>query len=156
MKVLKFCTWFFLITIVATSCSRIKDPDFRSIESVEIADLSTQRISFDCDLIFYNPNSFALDLDRAEIEILVDSIDIGQVKQTYNSLMPGKDNFNMPVFIDLDISKLYKGDALGAITRGLKIVKSRELEIHLKGNIYVGKGDIKIPVPVNRVTLVEF
>ena len=145
-----------LIISVFFSCTEIRHPEVIGFDSIELVNLSTNNFKVNGDIIFYNHNPFSLDLDKAEIDIQVDGISLGSVIQNYNTSMPSSSEFNMPVTIDLNLEKLYQNDATSAITRGLKIVRSKELEIFMDGYITVGRGSLEIRVPIEKTEKLAF
>ena len=62
----------------------------------------------------------------------------------------------MPVRIDMDLSKLYKDDPLGAISKGLKIINEKQINVLFQGEIKVGKGKAMVSVPIDQLENVKF
>lgn len=126
------------------------------IENVQIDQLSTSEVSVNVDVILNNGNDFALDLASADLQVLVDDIEVAKLFQTYDTSMPAQSDFPMPLYIKIDLGKLNKNNPIAAVTRGLKIVSERKLEVHLMGTIAVGKGSAKIQVPVDQIQTISF
>lgn len=149
------CSFFFSM-LLFYSCESIKNPTLISIENVIIDELSTSTVSMNVDAILNNENSFALDLASAELQILVDDIEVAKIFQTFDTSMPGRSEFPMPLYIKMDLKQLAKDNPIAAVTQGLKIMSERQLNVQLLGTIRVGKGSAKIEVPIDQVQLVSF
>jgi LEA14-like dessication related protein len=147
---------FFGLLVLFSGCSTIEEPTLSGIADVEILTANQKKIELNANMIFQNPNGFALDLAKAKIVTLVDEIEIAEIDQTYDSSMQANAEFRMPFHIIMDIEKLYKNNSIAALTKGLKIISERKIEVHFKGNIDVGKGRAKISVPIDRKELVNF
>ena len=139
-----------------SSCNSFDEPTLEGIENVELEELSTKKLLVKADMLIHNPNPFALDLAEANLVAIVEEIELAEIKQTYDTEMAANENFRMPVEINLDLTKLYKDDPLGAISKGLKIVNERKLAVLFQGNIKVGKGNAKVPVPIDKIEEVKF
>ena len=147
-----------LLSVLFISCNNLalEDPTLERIEDVDIKEMSKDRIDMDAHLIINNPNIVALDLASADLDVLVDNIVIANIKQTLDATMPAKAEFKLPVKITMDLVKLYKNDPLTAISKGLKIMSDKKLDVQFKGNIKAGKGMAKLTVDVDQVEIVQF
>lgn len=140
------------------SCNNLtlEEPTLERIEDVDIKEMNKDRIDMDAHLIINNPNGMALDLASADLDVIVDDIVIANIKQTVDATMPAKAEFKLPVKITMDLAKLYKNNPLGALTKGLKIMSDKKLEVQFKGNIKAGKGVAKLTVDVDQIEIVKF
>ncbi len=145
-----------ILTIGFSSCNPITEPTIERIEKVEIEELNTKVVKGTADMVLHNPNSFALDLASADMVAIVDDVELATIKQTYKTQMPAQSDFRMPIRLEMDLQKLYEKDPLGALGKGMQIYSKRELTIHFKGTIKVGKGGAMISVPVDQEELVRF
>lgn len=146
----------FILLVFLTACTSITDPTLERIEDVEIIEITTDKLGANLNMILFNSNVFALDLASASIKVVVDDIELADVSQTYDAVMPARSEFKMPMAITMELSRLYKDDPLGAITKGLKIISERQLKVRLLGEIKAGKGRAKITVPIDQEELVQF
>ncbi len=148
----------FTIVLVFISCSSISivEPIFERIEDVDIIEISRKKLRLNAFLVLNNPNSFALDLAQADLKALVDDIVLAKIDQTYDTKMPANSEFKMPITIDMDLEKLYQDNPLAALGKGLQIMSDKKLNVHFIGTIKVGKGSVKISVPIDQVEVVNF
>lgn len=151
----------FLAIILATifvSCDSLtlQEPTIERIEDVDIQEMSKERIDMDAHLIINNPNSVALDLASADLDVLVDDIVIANIKQRLDASMPANSEFELPVKITMDLNQLYQKNPLTALSKGLQIMSDKKLEVQFKGNIKAGKGVAKLTVAVDQMEIVRF
>lgn len=146
----------FITVFYFASCSTIVEPTLERIEDVEIITMNKDKVELNANMVINNPNGFALDLDKADLVAMVDEIELADINQTYETSMPAKGEFKMPIYINLDLNKLYNDNPLAALGKGIQILSDRKLEVQFKGTINVGKGMAKVSVPVDQVELVEF
>ena len=155
-------TTLILIALISTtlfiSCNNftLKEPTLERIEDVDIKEMSRERIDMDAFLVISNPNSVALDLASADLDVLMDNTVIANIKQTLDATMPAKAEFRMPVKITMDLAKLYEENPLAALGKGLQIMSAKKLEVQFKGNIKAGKGVAKLTVDVDQMEIVKF
>lgn len=152
-------TWCLTITLsllFLIGCTSISNPSLERIEDVEIVELSKSKVALNVNLVLMNDNAFALDLASADLQFLVDSIEVAAISQTYDTSMPAESEFDMPMYIEMNLDRLYNDNPIVAITKGLKIMQERQLNVQLLGTMYVGKGKAKIKVPINQDELISF
>ncbi|MEL6124041.1 MAG: hypothetical protein AAFR14_09985 [Bacteroidota bacterium] len=143
-------------SIFLVSCDQIIDPSLERIEQVDVVDMSPSRLEVNAVMVFQNDNPFALQVSGTDMIASVDSIPIATIRQAYDTEMQPKAEFDMPVHIVMDLQELYADDPLGAISKGLKILSDRRLDVRFEGSLKVGKGAAKISVPYNQVEVVKF
>jgi LEA14-like dessication related protein len=139
-----------------SSCTSIEEPTLDRIEDVEIITLNKSKVEINANMVLKNPNGFALDLDKAELIALIDDIELATIDQTYETNMPANGEFKMPVYINMDLDKLYNDNPLAALGKGLQIMSARKLDVKFQGTIKVGKGMAKVSVKVDQIENVSF
>jgi len=132
------------------------EPTIEKIEDVDIIEMSKSKLELNAYMILKNENSFALDLAKANLVAYVDEVELATIDQAYDTEMPAKSNFRMPINIKMDLDKLYRKNPVAALGKGLQIMSDRKLEVHFKGTINIGKGVAKISVPIDQKEMVEF
>lgn len=147
---------FFGLVIFLSSCASIQEPTIERIEDVDIIEMSKSKLDLNAFMVVNNPNAFALDLAKAELTVYVDDIELAKINQAFDTSMPANDNFKMPINIKMDLQKLYEANPIAALGKGLQIMSDRKLNVQFKGSIKVGKGAVKISVPVDQIELVKF
>jgi len=146
----------FLIGITMVSCTSILEPTIEKIEDVDIVEMSKSKLELNAFMVLNNPNPFELDLANCSLTAYVDDIELAQIDQSYDTSMPSKGTFKMPININLDLDKLYRENPLAALGKGIQIMSDKKIKVHFKGTINVGKGMAKVAVPIDQSELVEF
>ncbi|MDF1695178.1 MAG: hypothetical protein P1U56_05075 [Saprospiraceae bacterium] len=144
------------LSFILSSCSSIQEPTLERIEDVDIVEFSKSKLELNAFMVLNNPNSFALDLENADLILFVDDIELATINQTFETTMPQNGEFNMPININMDLDKLYRENPLEAIGKGIQIMSDKKLNVHFKGTIEVGKGMAKVSVPVDQLEEVKF
>ncbi len=146
----------FCLILFFSSCSSILEPTVERIEDVDVVEMSKRKLELNAFMVLKNPNGFELDLDNADLTVYVDDIELAKINQTYETSMPRKGEFKMPININMDLDKLYRDDPMTAISKGLQIMSDKKLNVQFKGTILVGKGIAKISVPIDQKEEVKF
>ena len=146
----------FCLALFLSSCSSVVEPTVERVIDVEVVEMTKSKLELNAYMVLNNPNSFELDLDNADLTVYVDDIELAKINQTYETTMPSKGEFNMPININMDLDKLYRENPLAAIGKGLQIMSDKQINVQFKGTILVGKGVAKISVPVDQEELVKF
>jgi len=146
----------FILLVSFTACTSVEEPTVERIEDVEIITLNKSKVEMNANMVLNNPNNFTLDLDKADLVAFIEEVQLASIVQTFETSMPANDEFKMPIYINMDLDKLYKDNPLAALGKGIQIISDRQLRINFKGKIYVGKGKVKVSVPVDQIETVSF
>lgn len=146
----------FCIAIFLSSCSSILEPTVERIVDVDLVEMTKSKLELNAFMVLKNPNGFALDLEAADITVFADEIELAKINQTYETSMPEKGEFNMPVNINLDLDRLYRENPIEALGKGIQIMSDKKINLKFKGSIMVGKGFAKVSVPIDQTEEVKF
>jgi LEA14-like dessication related protein len=147
---------FILLASLLYSCTSIEEPTLERVEDVKILTLNKSKVEINANMILKNPNSFALDLEKAELVAMLDDVEVANIDQTYETEMPARSEFKMPVYINMDLDRLYNDNPLQALAKGLEIMSDRSLDVRFMGTIKAGKSVAKISVKVDQMETVNF
>jgi len=139
MKFLILPTLFLIF--LASSCTRLKDPDFKGVENLKLGKLGLKKSILNADLHFHNPNQFRIVLQRAEGDAWIEDNFLGHFSVDTLVEISAKKDFWLPVKMEVDMSKLVKNSVL-AIFRP-------EVLIRIEGKARLGKGMLFINYPFN-------
>ncbi len=92
-------------------------------------------------MIYYNPNGFGLQLSRTELDVFVNEVLLGHTSQEYQITIPKKEQFVIPVTMDVDMKNLLKNS--------LTTLFNNEVKVKVTGSIKVGKANVFMSFPVN-------
>lgn len=127
---------FVLISLLVfmSSCRAPKDLEFREYNSVSLENMGFTSSTLKMNLVYYNPNSFGLELKRTELDIYVDSTFLGHSSQELQVAIPRRDIFTIPLIVNLDMKNLLKN--------GLTTLFNKEVLVRAVGNVKVGKAGV--------------
>ena len=100
------------------------------------------------DLVYFNPNNYGLQLKRTDLDIYINDIFMGHTSQEYQITIPRKEEFSIPIQMDVDMQNLYKNS--------LNIMMKNQVIVKLTGSVKVGKANVFISFPVNYQELETF
>jgi LEA14-like dessication related protein len=119
-----------------TSCSDIKDPQFRRLEDFGLRKITFSSADIGFRVVYYNPNSFGVTAKETSLDVYVDSVYLGKFVQPQPTDVPKNAEFTIPLEGKVDIAnalKLTRNDLL-----------KRDVLISANGNIKVGKAGVFI------------
>lgn len=131
----------FLMTNLLLSCSAPKELEYREFKNLTIEKVGFASSSLKMDLIYYNPNNFGLKLNRTDLDIFINNNYLGRTSQEYQVSIPRREEFAIPITIDVDMKNLLKN--------GLITFLNNEVMIKVTGTIRVGKLNVSKSFSVN-------
>lgn len=130
-----------LLTILLVSCSTPKELEYRDFKNFTFDKVGFSATAIKMELVYYNPNNFGLQLKATELDIFVDNNYLGHTIQEQLVNIPKREEFSIPVKIDVDMKNLLRN--------GITSLLSNEVMIRVTGTVKVGKGNIFKSFPVN-------
>ena len=104
MRALSILLSLFTLALLA-SCS-VQDPEFRSIDNIEVLDANKKTIKVQAEALLYNPNSFSITIQEAQVDVKVNGLDIGKVERDTEQEVSGKSEFSIPFIIQVPVSAI--------------------------------------------------
>ena len=130
--------------MLLSSCGSVKDLEFRSFNNVKIEKVGFASSTLSVDLVYYNPNNFGLELSRTDLDIYLNDNFLGHSTQVMQVKLPRRDQFTLPIKVDLDMKNLLKNS--------LTSIFNSEVTIKAVGKIKVGKAGVYKILPFEYVT----
>ena len=134
MKFLSLLPLICILVFFMSSCRSPRDLEFRELKNISVENVDFRSATLKADLIYYNPNNFGLELNRADLDIYLDSSYFGHSSQDFQIAIPKRDLFTLPVKLELDIKNLLKN--------GLNAFFNKEVQIRAIGSIRLGKAGV--------------
>ncbi len=134
--------------VLMSACHAPKDLVFKEFKNLSIDQLSFSGAALKVDLIYYNPNNFGLQLNRADLDLFLDSTYLGHSTQDIQVAIPKLDNFTIPLKLNLDVKNLLKN--------GLNSFFNRNVSVHVLGSVKLGKAGVYKSFPVDYTTVQNF
>jgi hypothetical protein len=137
----RFLAVLFLVFFVA-ACSAPKEKIvLRQIRDV-VVDANTAPV-LKANAVFYNPNDMRGKLRRINVVVYVDGKRAAHVDQKLKTMIPAKNEFIVPLEINLSIKELGFMDTLFGVLGGKKF------EVRYEGSLKLTYRGVPINVPVN-------
>ena len=132
--------YFTLLTLLLASCAIPKPFEYRNFKNFTIQKVGFTTTTLKMDLVYFNPNNFELALKTTDIDIFVNDVFLGHTTQEYQISIPRKEEFSMPVSIDLDMKNILRN--------GMNALFSNEVRLKITGSLKVGKSNTFISFPI--------
>ena len=132
-------TSFFL-----SSCQEPQGFEYRSFRNLKVSNIGFDKATLTTDLVLYNPNNFGLDLSRVDLDIFINGTLLGHTAQNIQVPIAKREEFVLPIMIDLDVKNLLKN--------GMISLTNKEVDIRSVGFVRVGKMGVFKSFPVDYTT----
>ncbi|HMO63183.1 MAG TPA: LEA type 2 family protein [Ferruginibacter sp.] len=129
------------ISFLLCCCSTPKELEYRDFRNFTIQKISFASTKVRMELIYYNPNSFGLQLKQTELDIYLNGHYLGHTVQEHQVTMPRKMDFAIPIQVDADMKNLVKN--------GLTLLFNKTVTVKVTGKIKAGKANVFMNIPVN-------
>jgi LEA14-like dessication related protein len=129
------------MTVLHSSCSTPKAVEYRDFKNFKVQKIGFSNSDVLMDLVYYNPNNFALQLKRTEVEIYIDNTLLGSTSQDYQITIPKKQDFTIPITVSVDMKNLLKN--------GVYALVKKQVIVKVKGTVKVGKANVFISFPIS-------
>jgi len=139
--------WFLFLCFVLiffNSCTSIKELEFKEYKNFRFEKAGFNKSVVSVDLVYYNPNSFGLELKNTDLDIFLNDNLLGHSFQESQVQIPKKQQFTLPLTIEVDMKHLLKNS--------MTAMFNKEVTIKATGKIKVGKANIYKTMPFEYVT----
>lgn len=147
MKYLINSIFLTCMIVLLYSCGGIKDLEFKEYKNLKIEKVGFSQTSVSVDLVYYNPNTFGLELKNTDLDIYINDNLLGHSAQEVQVQIPKKQQFTLPLKIDVDMKNILKNS--------LTTLLSKEVTIKATGKIKVGKANLYKTLPFEYSTKQE-
>ncbi len=131
-----FCAFFLLLLF---SCKKPQGFDYRGVKNFSVDSLGFERSTLSMNLIYFNPNSFGVDLKHVDCDIFVNKNFLGKYVLDTSMHIARRSEFSLPSKVQVDMRNIYKNS--------LNALFSQEIQVDIKGVTRVGKAGIFVNVP---------
>ena len=129
-----------ILLALITSCSAPKELEYREFRNFTVQKIGFSTTAVKMDMIYFNPNNFGLQLKRTELDIFVNGVLLGHSSQDYQVTIPKKEQFIIPITMDVDMKNLIKNSLISLF--------NKEVTVKATGSIKVGKANVFMSFPV--------
>ena len=150
---MKNFTIYFLI-LLTTSCTLKQKPEFIKVDAIEIVEANSKKITIKADALFNNPNSVKGRLNTEGVNVYVNDILMGFISAE-EFKVPAKDNFKVPLQIEIDPVQLLNKDPNGFLGGLLNSVMSRTLNVKYEGTINFKVMGFTYNYPISKTEIIK-
>ena len=134
-----FAACCILLSFFASSCKKPQGFDYRDMKNFKVTNWGFDKSTVSMDLVYYNPNSFGVNLKNVDCDIYLDNNYVGKFLLDTVMHISRNSEFSLPAKMDVDMRNLFKNS--------LNVLFSKEILVGAKGSTRVGKGGIYVNVP---------
>ena len=137
----KYLSFIILLTVVFASCSKPQGFEYRDLKNFKVNNWGFDRSNISMELVYFNPNSFGVDLKKVDCDLYLDNNFVGKFSLDTLMHITRNSEFSLPATMEVDMSNILKNS--------VNMLFSREVLVGAKGSTRVGKGGIFVNVPFN-------
>ncbi len=137
-----------ILILILPYCRAPQDLVFKDYKNLRLQNVSFSNANLAVDLIYYNPNTIGLELNRTDFDLYIDSSYLGHSSQILQVAIPARKEFTIPLTLQVDMKNLLKN--------GLTALTNKEVLVQLKGNVRVGKAGIYKVIKVDYASKQNF
>ncbi len=130
-----------LAILIFCSCQKPKDFEYRDIRNIKIQQLGLDKTNLTIDLVYYNPNSFGVNLKKINCDVYIDKNYLGNFKLDTSMHISKQSEFAITTNMIVNMQSIYKN--------ALSSLLGKEVLISVKGSAKVGRAGIFINIPFN-------
>jgi LEA14-like dessication related protein len=129
-----------LCLLAACNSENIKEPEYREIRDVRIVDVGLLKTTARLNMVYYNPNSFSVQVNDAHGDVYIDNIHLGRFSLDDKVQVRKRREFTVPALIKLN--------NLSAIANHKEIRNKKQAMVRIEGVARVKKSGFTTEVPV--------
>ena len=137
-----------LFALFMSGCQKPKDLVFKSVQNISLDNLSFNNATLKMELVYYNPNTFGLELNRTDFDIFVNNNLLGHSLQDLQLKVPSRKDFTVPLQVDLDMKNLLKN--------GIMALMNKEVQVRVLGKAKIGKAGVYKSFNIDYTTVQNF
>lgn len=140
-RLLPFLVALGFVVFFMPSCQAPKELVYRDFRNFTISKLGFTASTVSMELVYYNPNTFGLQLKSTDLDVYIAGNYLGHTVQDYQVSIPRQGEFSIPISMEVDMKNLIKN----AVTS----VFNDEVMVKVTGRVKVGKANVYKSFPVS-------
>jgi len=121
------------------ACKKPQGFEYRDIQNFSIDSLGFDRSTISMNLVYFNPNSFGVDLKHVDCDIYINQNYLGKYTLDTTMHIAKRSEFSLPSKMQVDMRNVFKNS--------LNVLLSQEVQVDVTGNTRVGKAGFFVNVP---------
>jgi LEA14-like dessication related protein len=132
-----------ILLIILSSCgaNNVKEPEYRDIRNIRLINLGPLQSTAGVDLVYYNPNSFGVQVETARGDIYIDSSYFGQFELDEKVQVKKRSEFILPATVKVDMISVIKNQR--------ELYKKKEALVRIQGTAMVKRAGFSKEIPIN-------
>ena len=143
-----------LLLFLTISCTLKQKPEFIKVDNIQLVEANSKQITLSADALFNNPNSVGGRLNTEGVNVFVNDVSFGFISAE-EFKVPAKDNFTIPLQIDINTKELLGKDPNGFLSGLLNSVLNRSLKVTYKGIIQFKALGFNYKYPIDKTETVK-
>ncbi len=124
---------------ILMSCAKPKDFEYRDTRNIKVNSIGFNQSVLSFELVYFNPNSFGIDLKQINSDVFIDSMYLGKFQLDTMMHINQMSEFALPAKINLEMKTILLNSA--------KLLLNKEMLIQAKGTVKAGRNGIYKTVP---------
>lgn len=125
--------------LILMSCAKPKDFEYRDTRNIKVNSIGFNQSVLSFELVYFNPNSFGIDLKQINSDVFIDSMYLGKFQLDTMMHINQMSEFALPAKINLEMKTILLNSA--------KLLLNKEMLIQAKGTVKAGRNGIYKTVP---------
>ena len=139
---------YVLISVFLFSCSGPQEPEFERVENIKHIQKGKLEYTLTADIIMSNPNPISAKLMKTDLDIFVNEVKVGKVKQRLYTEVGANSEFTIPVKCDFSASEILKNqnNSIGGL---LNVLLDKKVDLQYVGSVKLKVAGLEFDVPVD-------
>jgi len=142
---MKYCLFLlFLSTFLFLGCKKIEKPQFKSIQNIEISEITKDNASLQADLLLHNPNIIGYAIESIDIKVFSKGKELTHISQAVNARFEPESDLHLPVKLAVPLDKIL---SQGGLLTAIQSFVEKKITLEFKGDIKISSAGISLKVP---------
>lgn len=138
-----------LLTASLWSCSSPQEPEFLRLEQIKATNISTTKINFTGEAVFYNPNAIGGSLTSTDILVTTNGIEVATISQDKTTSIPANAEFSVPVHFNTSPEKIFGDDTKSILSGVINALLKKSVDLQFKGKVHFKIGGIPFKTDID-------
>lgn len=135
-----------LLVLCLIGCSDNVAPTFKRIKNIKVKELNLRNITIESELVYSNPNRFGGNVMAFDIDVIVNDINVGKLKQIGQIEILAKQDFVLPSTISFPPKQVFKSDNF--FKSALQVFANEKADVQYLGTMTINIAGLDFEIPV--------
>jgi LEA14-like dessication related protein len=119
-------------TAGAAGCRQPEAPEYYGFQNVQVSRGPGGQTTLVTIAKLYNPNSYSMELKRAEVDVALNGHHAGHSLLDTTILIPRKDTFYIPISLQIDLRSIF--------SNALQMLMDKQVTVSMDGRVKIKRG----------------